>query len=275
MAAEPEILDELRRLRARVPHLTGSLAASVDGLVLAQDTAEVEPDSIAALTAAALGVALRLTKATGQGEFRELVLRGENGYVATYAAGSSAVLTVLAEPRANVGRLHLEARRSGARIAFLTDRPARGDRSTTRVVRSGDGHAGGAPEGGEPSGDQPQDGTTRPDQVHRDRDGSTTRSRQEHEGQQDHQGNDGQLVNGGHQGNDGQQDHQGKDGQGANGGHRAQESHRAQEGVEEERAASAGGAQERSTTARERQTLPVRRPGTTPARTDDTANREN
>ncbi|MDQ0843210.1 MULTISPECIES: roadblock/LC7 domain-containing protein [unclassified Streptomyces] len=119
MTAETEVLGELKRLRARVPQLTGGLAASVDGLVLAADTAEAE--SVAALTAAALGVALRLTEATGQGGFKELLVRGEAGYVATYAAGSSAVLTVLAEPRINVGRLHLEARRAGARIGALVD----------------------------------------------------------------------------------------------------------------------------------------------------------
>ncbi|MFD8965342.1 roadblock/LC7 domain-containing protein [Streptomyces sp. NPDC059568] len=121
MTAEAEVLGELRRLRARLPQLTGALAASTDGLVLAQDTAEVEPEGVAALTAAALGVAVRLTDATGQGGFRELVIRGELGYVATYAAGSSAVLTLLAEPRINVGRLHLEGRRSGARIGELVD----------------------------------------------------------------------------------------------------------------------------------------------------------
>ncbi|WP_228450335.1 roadblock/LC7 domain-containing protein [Streptomyces alkaliterrae] len=121
MAVEPEVFDELRRLRTRVPHLTGSLAASVDGLVLAQDTGGVEPEGLAALTAAALGVALRVTDATGRGAFRELVVRGEHGYVATYAAGPTAVLTVLAEPRANVGRLHLEARRAGVRIAELAE----------------------------------------------------------------------------------------------------------------------------------------------------------
>ncbi|GAB3664533.1 hypothetical protein GCM10028832_42730 [Streptomyces sparsus] len=121
MAAEPEVLEELRRLRARVPQLTGALAASVDGLVLAQDTTTVEAEAMAALTAAALGVALRLTEATGHGEFRELVVRGEDGYVATYAAGASAVLTVLAEPRTNVGRIHLEARRSSARIGDLVE----------------------------------------------------------------------------------------------------------------------------------------------------------
>ncbi|GGZ71244.1 roadblock/LC7 domain-containing protein [Streptomyces bluensis] len=121
MAAEAEVLDELRRLRARVPQLTGALAASVDGLVLAQDTPGVEPEGVAALTAALLGVAVRMTDATGQGDFRELLVRGAQGYVATYAAGSAAVLTLLAEDRVNVGRLHLEGRRAGTRIGELVD----------------------------------------------------------------------------------------------------------------------------------------------------------
>ncbi|MFJ9585440.1 roadblock/LC7 domain-containing protein [Streptomyces acidicola] len=124
MAAEAEVLDELRRLRARVPQLTGALAASVDGLVLAQDTPGVEPEGVAALTAAVLGVAVRMTDATGQGDFRELLVRGTQGYVATYAAGSSVVLTLLAEDRVNVGRLHLEGRRAGTRIGELVDAAA-------------------------------------------------------------------------------------------------------------------------------------------------------
>ncbi|MFJ3228166.1 roadblock/LC7 domain-containing protein [Streptomyces sp. NPDC086783] len=121
MAAEAEVLDEIHRLRARVPQVTGALAASVDGLVLAHDTPGVEPEGVAALTAASLGVALRMTDATGQGDFRELLVRGVYGYVATYAAGPSAVLTLLAQDRVNVGRLHLEGRRSGTRIGELVD----------------------------------------------------------------------------------------------------------------------------------------------------------
>ena len=121
MAAEAEVLDELHRLRARVPQLTGALAASVDGLVIAQVTPGVEPEGLAALTAAALGVAVRLTDATGQGDLRELLVRGTHGYVATYSAGSSAVLTLLAQDRVNVGRLHLEGRRAATRIGELAD----------------------------------------------------------------------------------------------------------------------------------------------------------
>ncbi|CAM5652806.1 roadblock/LC7 domain-containing protein [Streptomyces sp. HUAS 31] len=124
MAAEAPILDEFRRLRARVPQLTGALAAGVDGLVIAHDTPGVEPDGLAALTAAALGVAVRMTDATGRGDLRELLVRGTDGYVATYAAGRTAVLTLLATDRVNVGRLHLEGRRAGARIGELVDAEA-------------------------------------------------------------------------------------------------------------------------------------------------------
>jgi uncharacterized protein len=151
MAAEPgssdreAVLDELRRLRTRMPQLTGALAAGVDGLVIAHDCPGVDPEGLAALTAAELGVAVRVSDATGKGELRELLVRGEYGYVATYAAGRSAVLTLLAEDRVNVGRLHLEGRRAAARIGEMVDaaeaaakalRPARATATRTRTTRT-------------------------------------------------------------------------------------------------------------------------------------------
>ncbi|GAA1401280.1 hypothetical protein GCM10009639_43350 [Kitasatospora putterlickiae] len=121
---ETELLAELRALRHRVPHLAGGLVASADGLLIAHDTHGAEPSGLAAMSAASLGLAHRLADSTGQGEFRESLVRGANGYVAIYAAGGGCVLTVLAHPDANVGRLHLEARRSAQRIAaLLNDAP--------------------------------------------------------------------------------------------------------------------------------------------------------
>ncbi|NKQ27195.1 roadblock/LC7 domain-containing protein [Streptomyces galbus] len=167
MADQPAVLDELHRLRARVPQLTGALAASVDGLVLAHDTPGVEPEGLAALTAAALGVAIRTTDATGRGELRELLLRGHLGYVATYAAGAHAVLTLLAEDRVNVGRLHLEGRRAGARIGELVDttpphpapvpaRPAVRPAPRTRTARTAAGPAPGPTTTTTPRGTTPR-----------------------------------------------------------------------------------------------------------------------
>ncbi|MFJ9948702.1 roadblock/LC7 domain-containing protein [Kitasatospora sp. NPDC091207] len=116
---ETDLLAELRALKHRVPHLAGGLVASVDGLLVAHDTHGTEPSGLAAMTAASLGLAQRLADTTGQGDFRESLVRGEHGCVATYAAGGSCVLTLLAHPDVNVGRLHLEARRSARRIADL------------------------------------------------------------------------------------------------------------------------------------------------------------
>ncbi|MFE4514157.1 roadblock/LC7 domain-containing protein [Kitasatospora sp. NPDC056783] len=116
---ENELLAELRSVKHRVPHLAGGLVASVDGLLIAHDTHGTEPSGLAAMTAASLSLAQRLADTTGQGEFRESLVRGENGYVAVYAAGGSCVLTLLAHPEVNVGRLHLEARRSAQRIAGM------------------------------------------------------------------------------------------------------------------------------------------------------------
>ncbi|MFI8849111.1 roadblock/LC7 domain-containing protein [Streptomyces sp. 891-h] len=125
MAAEAAVLEELRGLRVRVPQVGGALAATVDGFVLAEDLARAQADRppeaepLAALTAAALGLAFRMNEATGRGAFRELLIHGELGYVATYAAGPAAVLTLLADDRINVGRLHLEGRRTARHIGEL------------------------------------------------------------------------------------------------------------------------------------------------------------
>jgi uncharacterized protein len=124
-AADPHVLEELRRLRARVPQLTGALVSGVDGSVLAQDTPGVDPDAMAALTATAHGAARQLADATGQGEFRELLVRGMYGYASAHAAGGGAVLTLLAQDRVHLGRLLLEGRRAAARIGELASSPTR------------------------------------------------------------------------------------------------------------------------------------------------------
>ncbi|XRQ09766.1 roadblock/LC7 domain-containing protein [Actinomadura welshii] len=115
---EAEVTAELRALRARVPQLTGTLVASVDGLLIAHDLpASVEPTGMAAVTATGLSLAHRIAQTAHGGAFHEVVIRGVDGYVVIYAAGATASLTVLAGPSVNVGRLHLESRPAARAIA--------------------------------------------------------------------------------------------------------------------------------------------------------------
>ncbi|MEU9608576.1 roadblock/LC7 domain-containing protein [Streptomyces sp. NPDC048057] len=119
MPAEEDVLAELKGLRLRLPQLTGALAASTDGLVLGSDVGD--PECAAALAVVALGVCVRLSEATGLGRFQDVLVRGERGYVATYAVGPSAALALTAGPRVDVDRLHREARASCVRLAKLVD----------------------------------------------------------------------------------------------------------------------------------------------------------
>ncbi|WP_203217376.1 MULTISPECIES: roadblock/LC7 domain-containing protein [Nocardia] len=111
------VLAELQALRERVPRLTGALVASSDGLLVAHDLPhDIEPNTMAAISASQLSLSHRLANAAHGGGLHEVVVRGTGGNVVIYAAGWTA-LTVLAEPDVNVGRLHLEARPAVRAIA--------------------------------------------------------------------------------------------------------------------------------------------------------------
>jgi uncharacterized protein len=119
------VLLEIKQLRVSLPHVSGVLVASTDGLLIAQDVPGIEPETFAAMTAAQLGLGHQIAVAAVCGEFQETITRAANGYVATFAAGTSALLTVVASPELNVGRLHHEARPVAARVGELVA-PAHG-----------------------------------------------------------------------------------------------------------------------------------------------------
>ena len=129
MGTEREVLAAIRPLRERLPDIAGILVASADGLLIAHDTRDVEPETMAAMSAAQLGLGQQMTLGGTYGEFRETVTRAERGYVATFAAGTHALLTVLAGAELNVGLLHHEARPVAARVAELLA-PSNGDGGT-------------------------------------------------------------------------------------------------------------------------------------------------
>ena len=119
MTVDPAVLDELGRLRTRVPELSGSVLATADGLVVAHDSHGLEPDTLAALAAAHLALARRFAHAVNHGELRESVVECDGGYITSYTAGPNALLTVVTSGSANLAMVHLEARRCVRRIVKL------------------------------------------------------------------------------------------------------------------------------------------------------------
>lgn len=112
----------LRELRAAVPDVAGAIVASVDGLPMAQDVPDHDPAGIAAMAATAAGLSKRIIGDFAFGDFAECVVRASGGYFVVYSAGRVAVLAVLASEGANLGRVHLEARRCATAIASALGR---------------------------------------------------------------------------------------------------------------------------------------------------------
>ena len=119
MTVDPAVLEELGRLRSRVPELSGSVLATADGMVVAHDSHGIEPDSLAALAAAHLALARRFAHAVNQGELRESVVECDRGYITSYTAGPNALLTLVTSGDANLAMVHLEARRCVRRLVAL------------------------------------------------------------------------------------------------------------------------------------------------------------
>ncbi|GLY01553.1 MULTISPECIES: roadblock/LC7 domain-containing protein [Actinoplanes] len=116
---DPAVLEELGRLRSRVPELSGSVLATADGLVVAHDSHGLEPDTLAALAAAHLALARRFAHAVSHGDLRESVVECDGGYITSYTAGLNGLLTLVTSGDANLAMVHLEARRSVRRLVKL------------------------------------------------------------------------------------------------------------------------------------------------------------
>jgi predicted regulator of Ras-like GTPase activity (Roadblock/LC7/MglB family) len=121
MGKEPPVSErisgELKLIRQNVPGVRGSITASSDGLLLAEDVNDLEATQIAALVAAMHAVAVRAAGNAQCGQLKEVITRGSDGYLAVYAAGAAAIVAVLGTSELNVGMLNLQARSVIERIA--------------------------------------------------------------------------------------------------------------------------------------------------------------
>lgn len=119
--------DELGRIitsmRRSMPELNGAMIASADGLGIAHDFQEAEAEKIAAMAATALGLGTRISERTNLGTMAETVIRGQNGYLVVYAAGTEAALVLSGPIDSNLGLMRIEARAASVQVAALLGKP--------------------------------------------------------------------------------------------------------------------------------------------------------
>ena len=106
---EDVLLAEMRALQQKVAGITGTAVASRDGLIVREDTGGVNPDNLAALAAAWLALAQRMSHEAGQGSLREATTRSSGGSVTIYAIGAQAVLVLIGDEGLDTGRLRRES----------------------------------------------------------------------------------------------------------------------------------------------------------------------
>ncbi|MDC0773037.1 roadblock/LC7 domain-containing protein [Streptomyces sp. HD] len=119
---------EMRGLREQVTGITDTAVAAADGLLIAADTADsIDPEGLAALAAAGLGLARRTAEATSRGTLRRTVTYGSHGCAAFYAVGDTALMVVLGDEGMDVDHLHRATQSALRRIdLILTDKASEG-----------------------------------------------------------------------------------------------------------------------------------------------------
>ncbi|GAA1190276.1 hypothetical protein GCM10009654_54740 [Streptomyces hebeiensis] len=103
------LVDVLTSLRERVMGTSESVLSTADGLLVAADADSVQPEAIAALAAATLGIGARMAQQAEAGVLRDVVIRCGGGQIVVLAVGDRALLSVLGDEGLDIAALQREA----------------------------------------------------------------------------------------------------------------------------------------------------------------------
>ncbi|MCB0264262.1 MAG: roadblock/LC7 domain-containing protein [Calditrichia bacterium] len=107
----------LKNFQSSTPDIEGVAVASDDGLVIASRLPEdVEEDRVGAMSAAILSLGERSSEELNRGDVKQVLVKGENGYVVLMNVGSESVLITMTTENVKLGLLFLELKRAAEEL---------------------------------------------------------------------------------------------------------------------------------------------------------------
>ena len=120
MSRAEQIVKVIKTLATTTPDVEASAVIDNDGLVIASALpSDVEDDSVAAMSAAILGISERIAGELRRGLFELVMVRGGDGYLILTRCGPDAVLAIMASKNAKLGLIFLDVTRTAKEVARL------------------------------------------------------------------------------------------------------------------------------------------------------------
>ncbi len=117
MSRADQITKQLKTLSTTTPDVEATAVIDNDGLVIASALPQdIDDDSVAAMSAALLGIGERIVAELKRGSFELVMVRGDAGFLILSRCGPDAVLAVLAAKNAKLGLIFLDVTRASKEI---------------------------------------------------------------------------------------------------------------------------------------------------------------
>ena len=117
MTKSDQMSKVLKTLSTNTPDIEGAAVIDNDGLMIASALSQqLDEDSVAAMSAALLGLGERIVGELARGAFELVMIRGTDGFTILVRAGDGAVLAALATKTAKLGLIFLDITRAATEV---------------------------------------------------------------------------------------------------------------------------------------------------------------
>jgi uncharacterized protein len=120
-AMHKRLEEPLEELLLATRGIRGCLLATADGVGIAQRNLDEEAESVAALSASALGIGRKVSEVSNCGHLEEVCFKGIDGWVSVVAVGDRAVLATAAYEGCSIGMVMYYSRKCADAILEILD----------------------------------------------------------------------------------------------------------------------------------------------------------